>query len=98
MSVSPERRFATSPEHEMLKRVLKKTPPKSTGRKTSLQEYRNRQRQNQAETRMARIEDHLDAMDADLNQTRERVDSISKKLDFLIRQLCTDSIFNMEDV
>jgi len=101
MSTSPERRFATSPEHEMLKRVFKKTSPKTAGRKTSLQEYRAKQRQHQAEHRMARIEDHLDTMDAQLNKTRERVDSISKKLDFIIQQLCTDTrtaIFNMDDI
>lgn len=96
MSVSPERRFATSPKHEMLKKVFKKpqlsvsTSPKQV----SLAEYKRRQ----TTQRVFNMEDQLDDMTAELNRTRERVDSISRKLDLLIHHLCKNTQFEMDDI
>lgn len=95
MSVSPERRFATSPEHEMLKKVFKKT------NKTSLREYKVRRRQHAADRRMDNLEEQLYEMTTELNLTRERVDSISRKLDLILQHVCKEksfTMFNMEDV
>jgi len=98
--MSPERRFATSPKHEMLKRVFNK--PKLTvstsPKKISLLEYKKRQIEFQNEKRVDDIEEHLNEMSCELNKTRERVESISKKLDFLIQHLCKDTMFTMDDV
>jgi hypothetical protein len=96
MSVSPERRFATSPKHEMLKKVFKKpqlsvsTSPKQV----SLAEYKRRQ----TTQRVFNMEDQLDDMTTELNRTRERVDSISRKLDLLIHHLCKNTQFEMDDI
>lgn len=95
MSVSPERRFATSPEHEMLKKVFKKT------NKTSLREYKVQRRQHAADRRLDNLEDQLCEMTTELNLTRERVDSISRKLDLILQHVCKEksfTMFNMEDV
>lgn len=92
MSQSPPRRFATSPEHEMLKKVFKKT---------SLKEYREKRKEEQFQIRMSNMEDQLDGMASELNQTRERVESISRKLDFIVRHICNDNsgtIFNLDDI
>ena len=92
MSVSPERRFATSPEHEMLKKVFKKT---------SLREYKTQRRQHVADQRLDSLEDQLCEMTTELNLTRERVDSISRKLDLILQHVCKEksfTMFSMEDV
>lgn len=91
-SVSPERRFATSPEHEMLKKVFKKT---------SLKQYRENQQRKKDLQRMCFLEDQLEGMADELTRTRERVDSISQKLDFIVRHICgdkTQSIFKLDDI
>jgi len=96
-SVSPERRFATSPEHEMLKKVFRK----SAKAKPSLKEYRQAQEHKKNQRRMANLEDQLEDMTTQLTETRERVDSISRKLDFMIRHLCIENdqpLFNIDDV
>jgi len=96
MSISPERRFATSPKHEMLKKVFKKpqlsvsTSPKQI----SLAEYKRRQ----TTQRVLNMEDQLVDMSTELNRTRERVDSISRKLDLLIQHLCKNTQFEMDDI
>lgn len=96
MSISPDRRFATSPKHEMLKKVFKKpqlsvsTSPKQI----SLVEYKRRQ----TTQRVLNMEDQLVDMSMELNRTRERVDSISRKLDLLIQHLCKNTQFEMDDI
>lgn len=96
MSISPDRRFATSPKHEMLKKVFKKpqlsvsTSPKQI----SLAEYKRRQ----TTQRVLNMEDQLVDMSTELNRTRERVDSISRKLDLLIQHLCKNTQFEMDDI
>lgn len=95
MSVSPERRFATSPEHEMLKKIFKKT------NKTSLRDYKARRRQHETDQRLESLEDQLCEMTAEMNLTRERVDSISRKLDLILQHVCKEksfTMFSMEDV
>jgi len=102
MSVSPERRFATSPKHEMLKKVFKKplltvlTSPRNT--KISLVEYKKRQVEFQQGQRVDNMEDHMQEMTSEINKTRERIDSISNKLDFIIQHLCKDTMFQMDDI
>ena len=100
MSISPERRFATSPRHEMLKKVFKKpqltvsTSPKQV----SLSEYKRRQTEYKKTQQIINIEDQLCDMSMELNKTRERVDSISRKLDLLVQHLCKNTQFVMDDI
>lgn len=105
MSTSPERRFATSPKHEMLKRVFAKpkltvvTSPKTvviSPKNISLLEHKKRQMALKNE--LSNMEEQYNEMSSELNQTRKRVDSISKKLDFLIEHLCKDTLFTMDDI
>ncbi len=98
MSTSPERRFATSPKHELLKMALKTPTLPSTTKKMSLVEHKKRQNAFQNEQKIESIEEQLNELNVEANRTRERVDSISKKLDFLIQKLCTETIFDMDDI
>jgi septal ring factor EnvC (AmiA/AmiB activator) len=106
MSTSPERRFATSPKHELLKKVFSRpvltvstSRRKSTSsRNLSLLEHKNRQMTSRDKQRVDNIEEQYSEMSSELNKTRERVDSISKKLDFLIEHLCKDTMFTMDDI
>lgn len=100
MSISPERRFATSPKHEMLKKVFKKpqltvsTSPKQV----SLVSYKRRQTEFKTTQRVLDMEDQLFELTGEMNKTRERVDSISRKLDLLIQHLCKNTQFEMDDI
>ena len=102
MSIPPERRFATSPKHEMLKKVFKKpqltvrTSPRNT--KISLLDYKKRQVKFNEDRRVINMEDQMHEMTSELNKTRERVESISNKLDFIIQHLCKDTMFQMDDI
>lgn len=114
MSLSPERRFATSPKHEMLKMALKNpslsintlhgntkmltTKKNIVNKKMSLLEYKKRENEIKNEQRVMEIEEHLNELHAESNKTRERVESISKKLDFLIQKLCKETMFVMDDI
>jgi len=44
------------------------------------------------------MEDQLSDMTGEMNKTRERVDSISRKLDLLIQHLCKNTQFEMDDI
>lgn len=100
MSISPERRFATSPKHEMLKKVFKKpqltvsTAPKQV----SLSDYKRCQIAHTTKQRVLDIEDQYSELVGEMNKTRERVDSISRKLDLLIQHLCKNTQFEMDDI
>jgi YesN/AraC family two-component response regulator len=103
MSISPQRRFATSPENELLKRVLNNSPKSTTmpaaKKKMSLMEYKKRQKSLKQEQRVSNIEELLMELSIETNQTRERVDSISDKLDFLIGKcLVNQTMFVMDDL
>ncbi len=100
MSISPERRFATSPKHEMLKKVFKKpqltvsTSPKQV----SLSDYKRCQIAHKTKQRALDMEDQYSELVGEMNKTRERVDSISRKLDLLIQHLCKNTQFEMDDI
>jgi hypothetical protein len=109
MSISPERRFATSPKHGMLKMALgnhkltvKTSHPNptlpSTNNKMSLIEYKKRRNAFQNEQKIESIEEQLNELNVESNRTREIVEDCSKKLDLLIQKLCTESIFDMDDI
>lgn len=100
MSISPERRFATSPKHEMLKRVFKKpqltvsTSPK----KMSLLEHKKRETEIKRAQHVSHMEEQIHEMSTELRETRDRVNSISKKLDFIMHHLCGGTLFEMDDI
>ena len=117
MSKSPERRFATSPKHEMLKKVFTKPrlsvvtastgapkkgsptgSPTGSPKKVSLLEYKRRQTAFKNTLRVLDIEEQLNEMSSEVNKTRERVDSISLKLDLLIQHICKNTQFEMDDI
>ena len=91
MSVSPERRFEVSPKNEMLKFALS-----TSHKKTQLTLLEHRERVSSQRAMM--MDESLEDVYQELNKTRERVDSISRKLDFLIDYISKDTMFKMDDI
>jgi len=84
----------------MLKKVFNKprltvsTSPKQV----ALSDYKRRQTEHKTTQRVLDIEDQYSELVGEMNKTRERVDSISRKLDLLIQHLCKNTQFEMDDI
>ena len=86
------RRFATSPENDMLKKVL---------RTSAFKACLTKHRQQNQEKRLAMLEDEMEDVVMVVRRMRQRQDDILRKLDLVVRRLWPDndeSMFNVGDI
>ena len=86
------RRFATSPENDMLKKVL---------RTSAFKVCLTKPRQQKQEKRLAMLEDEMEDVVKELCRMRQCQDDILRKLDLIVRRIWPDndeSMFNVGDI